>query len=87
MVFNKEQRLKFKFLRSTLTCKQKFGHANTLRALALLDDVVLLHMNLGWLDYVNLKCQSYDSLMLEFLSPLNIDWPGFIRLKKCGFDL
>jgi len=39
----------------------------------MLDDVAGLLDNLGWGKYVEMKCVSYDRLMLEFLSFFHVD--------------
>jgi len=39
----------------------------------MLDDVVTLLSNLGWMEYVQMSCVSYDWLILEFLSSLNVN--------------
>jgi len=46
------------------------------------DDVVELLGNLGRLNYVNLKCESYVRLVLQVLSRLHIDWAGSYKGKE-----
>jgi len=43
----------------------------------MLDHVVILLGKLGWLEYAETKCISYDRLMVEFLTSLNVDWVDF----------
>jgi len=45
----------------------------------MLDDVVTLLINLDWLEYIEMKCVSYDWLVIEFLSSLNVDWANPLR--------
>ena len=48
----------------------------------MLDDVVTLLTNLGWLEYVEMKCVSYDWLIIEFFSSLNVDWASSHRVQE-----
>ena len=31
---------------------------------------------LGWTEYIQMQYTSYDRLLVEFLSSLNVDWDG-----------
>jgi len=66
--------VKYETLSARKASEQKFWHMDSLRTLGLLDDVVALHRNLGWMDYVAMKCISYDWLISTFLSSLHVDW-------------
>ena len=76
---NDEQRTKYEILSTRQTSEQKFWHMESLRQLGMLDDVVTLLTNLGWLEYVEMKCMAYDWLIFEFLSLLNVDWASLYR--------
>jgi len=52
---------------------QKFWYIDSLRTLGMLDDMVALLGNLGWMEYVEMQCVSYNQLVIEFLSSLNVD--------------
>ena len=52
---------------------------DSLQSLGLLDDMINLIRNLGWVEYVKMQCTSYNYLMLEFLSSLNVDWDDKYR--------
>ena len=43
------------------------------RILGILDDIVTLLGNLGWLGYVEMKCVSCNDLVLKLLSSLHVD--------------
>ena len=68
------QKSRYELLITRNTSEQKYFHANTLRQLGLLDDMLVLFGRLGWTEYVNMQYPSYDRLMVEFLSSLSIDW-------------
>jgi len=59
--------------------EQKSFHVDSLGSLGFLDDMMSLIQKLGWEEYVEMKCTSYDHLMLEFLCSLNVDWDGMHR--------
>jgi len=71
---NDEQRTKYETLSTRKTNEQMFWHVESLRKLGMLDDVVTFLTNLGWQEYADTKCVSYDQLVVEFLSLLNVDW-------------
>jgi len=71
-----EQKSQYEVLATTNTSEQKYFHANLLRSLGVLDDMLTLIGRLRWIDYINLQCTSYDCLMIEFLSSLHVDWNG-----------
>jgi len=48
----------------------------------MLDNVVALLSNLGWMEYVERNCVSYDRLIIAFLSSLNVDWFGSYRVQE-----
>jgi len=45
----------------------------------MLDDMVSLLSNLGWLEYVEMNYVSYDQLVIEFLSSLHEDCVGLYK--------
>ena len=45
----------------------------------MLDDVLALLSNLGWMEYEEMSCVSYDQLIIESLSFLHVDWVGSYR--------
>lgn len=53
----------------------------------MLDTVVRLLSNLGWLEHVNLKFESYDRLVLALSSSLNVDWVGAYKGKEVMITL
>ena len=42
----------------------------------MLDDMLTLIGRLVWTKYISMQCPSYDRLMIEFLSSLDVDWDG-----------
>jgi len=42
----------------------------------MLDDMLTQIGRLGWAEYITMHCTSYDRLLVEFLSFLNVDWDG-----------
>jgi len=62
----KKQKVKCETLSYGKMSEQKCWHVESLRTLELLDDVVALLRNLGWLHYVGITCMSYDRLILSF---------------------
>jgi len=40
----------------------------------MLDNILTLIGRLGWAEYINMQCTSYDRLLVEYLSSLNVDW-------------
>ena len=70
------QKSRYELLVTRYASEQKFFHADSLRTLGLLDDMLVLFGRLGWSDYINMQYASYDRLMVEFLSALSIDWDG-----------
>ena len=73
---NDAQKSRYELLVTRNTSEQKFFHADSLRSLGLLDDLLTLLGRLGWTEYINMQCTSYDRLMVEFLSSLAVDWDG-----------
>jgi len=71
---NDDQRIKYETLSTRKTNEQKFWHVDSLRQLSMLDDIVILMSNLDWMEYVEMKCMSYDKLIITFLNSLNVDW-------------
>ena len=71
-----EQKSWYATLATRNTSEQKFFHADSLRSLGLLDDMLVLIGRLGWTEYITMQCTSYDRLMIEFLSSLHVDWDG-----------
>ena len=71
---NDEQKVKYETLRARKTSKQEFWHADSLRQLEMLNDVVTIFSNLGCMEYIDMNCACYDQLIIEFLSSLNVDW-------------
>ena len=65
--------LKFELLSSSMTCEQKFQHVDTLRILGMLNYMVGFLGKLACLKYMNLKCESYDKTVLDFLNALHVD--------------
>ena len=53
-----------------------------MRIVGMLDDVALLFRHLGSLNCVNLKCETYNGLVLEFLSSLSIYEAGSYKRKE-----
>ena len=76
---NDDQRIKYETLSSRKLNEQKFWHMNSLSQLGILDDVVTLLSKLGWIEYIELKCVSYDMLIVAFLSSLIVGWTGSHR--------
>jgi len=56
---------------------------DTLSIFGMLDNVGALLGNLRLLVYVEMKCVSYDWLVLEFLSFMHVDRVGPDRGKEC----
>lgn len=73
---NDEQKSRYELLVTRNTSEQKYFHADSLCSLGLLDDWLTLLVRLGWTEYINMQCTSYDRLMVEFLSSLAVDWDG-----------
>jgi len=73
---NNEQKSRYEVLVTRNTSEQKYFHADSLRSLGLLDDLLTLLGRLGWTDYINMKYTSYDRVMVEFLSSLAVDLDG-----------
>jgi len=73
---NNEQKSRYEVLVTRNTSEQKYFHADSLRSLGLLDDLLTLLGRLGWTDYINMQYTSYDRLMVELLSSLAVDWDG-----------
>jgi len=48
----------------------------------MLDDVVAVLSNLGWMENVEMNCVSYDRLILEFLCSLNVDRVGSYKVQE-----
>ena len=71
-----DQKSRYELLATRHASEQKFFHADSLRTLRMLDDMLTLFGRLGWTDYINMQYTSYDRLMIEFLSSLTIDWDG-----------
>lgn len=69
-----EQKSRYDLLITRNTSEQKYFHADTLRQLGLLDDMLVLFGRLGWTEYVNMQYPSYDRLMVEFLSSVIVNW-------------
>jgi len=63
---NNAQKLKYETLSARKTSEQKFWHADSLRTLDLLDDVVSSLRNLWWMHYVEQKYVSMINLSLNF---------------------
>jgi len=57
---NEEQQLKYETLSVRKTSEQKFWHAESLRTLRMLNDVVTLLGNLGWIENVEMHYVSYN---------------------------
>jgi len=76
---NDAQKLKCETLSARKTNEQKFWHADSLRTLGLLGDVVALLRNLRWMHYVEQKCVLYHRLILEYFSSLVVDWVGLYQ--------
>jgi len=70
---NEEQKLKYETLGARKTSEQKFWHVESLRTLEMLDDVVTLLSNLGWMEYMEMNCVLYARLIIEFLNTLHVD--------------
>ena len=66
------------------TSEQKFLYVHSLRTLGLLDGMMGLIRNLGWMEYIRMQCTSYDYLMLEFLSSSNMNWDSQYRGQEVG---
>jgi len=88
-----EQKSRYELLATRHASEQKFFHADSLRTLGMLDDLLTLFGRLGWSDYINMQYASYDRLMIEFLSSLSIDWDGLydgqevvIRFRMFNID-
>ena len=79
---NDEQRSKYEILSARKTSEQKFWQIESLRQLGMLDDIVALFRNLGWLEYVEMKYVAYNWLVVEFLSLLNVDWVSLYRCQE-----
>ena len=71
-----EQKSPYELLATRNPSEQKYFHAHSLRSLGMLDDMLILIGRLGSTKYVNMECTSYDRLLIEFLSSLNVDWDG-----------
>ena len=71
-----EQKSRYELLATRHASEQKFFHADSLRTLGMLDDMLTLFGRLGWSDYINMQYTSYDRFMIEFLSSLIVDWDG-----------
>ena len=86
---NDNQRIKYETLSARRKSKQKFWHMDFLRQLGMLDDFVTLLSNLGWMEYIEMNCVSYDRLIIEFLSSLNVDWAGLYMAQEVliSFDV
>jgi len=67
--------LKYELLGTRKTSEQKYYHVESLRALGRVYDVGTLLGNLGWLDYVEMKCKSHNQRVIELLSY----WAGSYR--------
>ena len=48
----------------------------------MLDDVVKLLTNLNYMEYIEMKCVSYDWWIVEFLSSLHMDWAGLLEVRR-----
>jgi len=59
--------------------KNTFIYVDSLQTLGMLDDMLHLISKLGWTEYIGMQCTSYDRLMIEFLSSLNVNWDGRFR--------
>jgi len=73
---NNDQKSRHEVLVTRNTSEQKYFHADSLRSLGLLDDLLTLLGRLGWTDYINMQYTSYDRLMFEFLSSFVVNWDG-----------
>ena len=73
---NNDQKSRYELLVTRNTSEQNFFHADSLRSLGLLDDLLTLVGRLGWTEYITMQYTSYDRLMVEFLSSLAVDWDG-----------
>jgi len=51
---NDEQKSQYKLLVTRNTSEQKYFHADSLRSLGLLDDLLTLPGRLGWTEYINM---------------------------------
>ena len=51
-----KQKLKYQLFITKKIAKQKYCHVESLRALGMEDDVGTVLENLGWLDYMEMKC-------------------------------
>ena len=67
--------MKYELLGTRKTSEQKYYHVESLRALGRVYDVGTLLGNLGWLDYVEMKCKSHNQRVIELLSY----WAGSYR--------
>jgi len=45
----------------------------------LLDNMLSLMCKLGWMEYIGMRCTSYDCLTIEFLSSSNVNRDGKFR--------
>ena len=61
-----EQKTHYEILTTRKASEQKFFHVDSFRNLGLLDDMLSLIRNLGWIEHIGMQCTSYDHLILEF---------------------
>ena len=66
---SEEQKTQYEILTTRKTSEQKYS----LQTLGMLDDMLSLMRKLGWMEYIDIQCTSYDRLMIEFLSSLNVN--------------
>jgi len=76
---SEEQKTRYEILATRKTSEQKFFHVDSLRTLGLLHDTLSIMYKLGWMEYIGIQYTSYDHLMIEFLSSLNVNWDGKFR--------
>jgi len=56
-----------------MTGEKKYWHMESLRVFRMLDNGGALFGNFAWLDNTEMKCVSYDRLVHEFLSPVQLN--------------
>lgn len=87
-----EQKSRYELLSTRNTSEKKYFHADSLRSLAMLYDMLTLIGRLGCTEYINMQCTSYDRLKIKFLSSLQIDWDGSyggheVAIYFCMFNI
>jgi len=58
--FSEEQKVKNETLSARKKSEQNICHVDSITTLGVPDDIITLLRNLGTMDYVELKCMSYD---------------------------